>query len=93
MTTIIGIIACGAALWAAVRHIPRMHRLEEAVARQEERILHLALYAHWLEESTLDLVDELQMMQDTLADDYPTLITPPQQNYPSAYDKWGEFDA
>lgn len=93
MTTIIGIIFCFCVLWAAWRRVPRMHRLEEAVAAQEEHLLHLTLYAHWLEESTLDLVDELQMMQDTLADDYPTLITPPQQDYPPAYDKWGEFDA
>ena len=93
MTTIIGIIVCGAALWAAVRHVPRMRRLEEAAIRQQEQLLHLSLYLRWVEENTLELLDDLQMMQDALSDDYPDLIDPPQPDYPPAYDKWGEFDA
>lgn len=93
MTTIIGIIACGIALWAAVRHIPRMHRLEEAVTRQEEHLLHLSLYLRWVEENALELASDLHDMEDILAEDYPELIDPPKPDYPAAYDKWGEFDA
>lgn len=93
MTTIIGIIIGCCLMWAAWRRVPRMHRLEEAVAAQQEHLLHLTLYAHWVEENTLELLDELHMMQDTLADDYPALVEQPKPDYPPAYDKWGEFDA
>lgn len=93
MTTIIGIIAVCCALWAAGRRVPRMHRLEEAVIAQQEQLLHLRLYVQWVEDNTLELLDELYMMQDTLADNYPTLIEQPKPDYPPAYDKWGEFDA
>lgn len=92
MTTIIGIVACGVALWVAGRNVPRMRRLEEAVIRQEERMLYLTLYAQRLEESMLDLVDDMDILQDTLGEDYPDLLEPPQPDYPPAYDKWGEFD-
>ena len=93
MTTIIGIIACGAALWAAALRVPRMRRLEEAVIRQQEKILQLALCVHLLEEHLLEQLNDMQRMQDALAVDYPELITPPEPDYPTAYDKWGEFDA
>lgn len=98
MTTVIGIIACGAALLAAALLVPRMRRLEEAVARQSELILHLTLYAYTAdaytaEERLVEQLNDMQTMQDTLAGDYPELITPPEPDYPTAYDKWGEFDA
>ena len=93
MTTIIGIIACGAALWVAALRVPRMRRLEEAVARQRELILQLTLYAYTAEERLLEQLNDMQRMQDALAGDYPELITPPEPDYPTAYDKWGEFDA
>lgn len=93
MTIFIGIIACGVALWVASLRVPRMRRLEEAVARQRELILHLTLYAYTAEERLVEQMNDMQTMQDALAGDYPELITPPQQDYPPAYDKWGEFDA
>lgn len=92
MTTTIGIIACGATLLAAALLVPRMRRLEEAVARQREMILHLTLYAYTAEERLVEQMNDMQTMQDTLAGDYPELITPPEPDYPPAYDQWGEFD-
>ena len=93
MTTVIGIIACGAALLSAALLMPRIRRLEEAVARQRELIIHLTLYAYTAEERLVEQTNDMQTMQDTLAGDYPELITPPEPDYPTAYDKWGEFDA
>ena len=90
---IIGIIASGIALWVVAPYVTRTRRLEETVIRQQEQLLHLSLYLRWAEENTLELLDELYMMQDTLADDYPELTESPKPDYPPAYDKWGEFDA
>lgn len=92
MTTIIGIIACGAALLVVALYLPRMRRLEEAVTRQRELILQLTLYAYTAEERLVEQMNDMQTMQDTLAGDYPELITPPEPDYPPAYDQWGEFD-
>lgn len=92
MLTAIGIAGLGLAVWTAVRSVSRIHRLEEAVIRQQERLLHLSLYLHWVEENALELASDLHEMEDILAEDYPELIEPPQPDYPPAYDQWGEFD-
>ena len=92
MLTAIGITGLGFAIWAAARRVPRMHRLEEAVIKQQEQLLHLTLYLRWVEENALELASDLHNMEDILAEDYPDLIEPPQPDYPPAYDKWGEFD-
>lgn len=92
MLTVIAITALSLSAWTAVRSVTRMRRLEEAVISQQERLLHLTLYLHWVEENALALASSLHELEDILAEDYPELIQPPQPDYPTAYDKWGEFD-
>lgn len=92
MSTIIGIAACGFALGSAWWSRLHKRRLERVLISQQEQILHLALYAHIAQEHILELMKDMHTLQDTLSGDYPELITPPEPDYPAAYDQWGEFD-